>query len=73
MYGNQERSEIPLVTMEDGRDGRINTYYDAITGDRPLPADGAWGNATLELLLAIEESGKQRKEMYLEHQVPTID
>ena len=73
VYGDQERTEIPLVTYEDGRDGRVNTYYDAIVGDRPLPADGAWGNATLELLLAIEESGKQRKEMFLEHQTPTID
>ena len=73
VYGDRERTEIPLVTYEDGRDGRINTYYDAITGDRPLPADGAWGNATLELLLAIEESGKQRKEMFLEHQTPTVD
>ena len=51
-------SEIKLgVKGEDGRDGRVNTFYDAIVRDRPLPADGAWGMATLEVLLAIEESG----------------
>ncbi len=73
VYGDTERTEIPLVTMEDGRDGRINTFYDAVAGDRPLPADARWGNATLELLLAIEESGRQRREMFLEHQTPTVD
>ena len=73
VYGDTERTEIPLVTMEDGRDGRINTFYDAAAGDRPLPADARWGNATLELLLAIEESGRQRREMFLEHQTPTVD
>ena len=73
VYGDTERTEIPLVTMADGRDGRINTFYDAVAGDRPLPADARWGNATLELLLAIEESGRQRREMFLEHQTPTVD
>src|SRR5206468_1007452 len=58
---------------EDGRDGRVNTFYDAIVRDRPLPADGAWGMATLEVLLAIEKSGRTRKEASLRHQVPTID
>lgn len=74
VYGDEELREIKLgVKGEDGRDGRINTYYDAIVGDRPLPADGAWGMATLEVILAIEESGKTRKEAQLRHQVPTID
>ena len=73
VYGNKERAEIPLVTVEDGRDGRLNTFYDAIVTGRPLPADARWGNATLELLLAIEQSGEQRKEMFLEHQTPTVD
>ena len=73
VYGNKERSEIPLVTVEDGRDGRLNTFYDAIVTDRPLPANARWGNATIELLLAIEQSGEQRKEMFLEHQTPTVD
>jgi phthalate 4,5-cis-dihydrodiol dehydrogenase len=74
VYGDDELHEIKLgVKGEDGRDGRINTFYDAIVRDRPLPADGAWGMATLEVLLAIEESGSTRKEAFLRHQVPTID
>ena len=73
VYGDEERTDIPLVTMEDGRDGRVNTFHDAIVSGRPLPADGRWGNATLELLLAVEESGRQRREIFLQHQTPTVD
>jgi len=74
VYGDDEIYDIKLgVKGQDGRDGRINTFYDAIVSDRPLPADGAWGLATLEVLLAIEESGRTRKEVFLRHQVPTID
>ena len=74
VYGDDELYEIKLgVKGEDGRDGRINTFYDAIVHDRPLPADGAWGLATLEVLLAIEESGRTHKEVFLKHQVATID
>src|ERR671924_462464 len=74
VYGDDELHEIKLgVKGEDGRDGRIKTFYDAIVRGRPLPADGAWGMATLEVLLAIEESGRTRREAFLRHQVPTID
>jgi len=74
VYGDDELYEIKLgVKGEDGRDGRINTFYDAIVRGRPLPADGAWGMATLEVILAIEESGRTRKEALLQHQLPTID
>jgi phthalate 4,5-cis-dihydrodiol dehydrogenase len=74
VYGDYEIYEIKLgVKGKDGRDGRINTFYDAIVRDRPLLADGAWGMATLEVLLAIEESGRTRKEVFLKHQVSTID
>jgi len=74
VYGDDELYEIKLgVNGEDGRDGRINTFYDAIVGGRALPADGAWGMATLEVILAIEESARTRKEVFLRHQVATID
>ena len=74
VYSDDELYEIKLGRKgQDGRDGRINTFYDAIIRGRPLPGDGAWGMATLEVLLAIEESGRTRKEAFLRHQVPTID
>ena len=74
VYGDDELHEIKLgVKGQDGRDGRINTFYDAIVRGRSLPADGAWGMATLEVILAIEESNRTRKEAFLRYQVPTID
>jgi predicted dehydrogenase len=74
VYGDKELYEIKLgIKGEDGRDGRINSFYDAIVRGRRLPADGAWGMATLEVILAIEESAKTRKEVFLRHQVATID
>jgi phthalate 4,5-cis-dihydrodiol dehydrogenase len=74
VYADDDLYEIRLgVKGEDGRDGRINTFYDAIVRNRPLPADGTWGMATLEVLLAIEESSRVRRDVLLQHQVPTID
>ncbi len=74
VYGDEEVKEINLgVKGEDGRDGRINSFYDAIVQHRPLPADGAWGMATLEVLLAIEQSSKKRSDVTLNHQTPTVD
>lgn len=74
VYGDDGLHEIKLGAKgEDGRDGRINTFYDAIVRGRPLPADGAWGMATLEVILAIEESAKTRKEVFLRRQVSTIE
>src|SRR4030095_12667411 len=73
VYGDDGLHEIKLgVKGKDGRDGRINTFYDAIVRDRPLLADGAWGMATLEVILAIEESARTRKEVFLRRQDSTI-
>ena len=74
VYGDEEIREIPLgVKGQDGRDARLNSYYEALAHDRPLPADGRWGMATLEVLLAVEESGRKRAEVFLSHQTPTVD
>jgi phthalate 4,5-cis-dihydrodiol dehydrogenase len=68
VYGDDKQWEIPLVTREDGRDFRLNAFHEAITTGRPLQCDGAWGRATVEVLLAIEQSGRERREVVLERQ-----
>jgi phthalate 4,5-cis-dihydrodiol dehydrogenase len=73
VYGDEKQWEIPMVTREDGRDFRLNVFHDAIVTGRPLEADGRWGRATVEVLLAIDQSGRERKEIRLEHQVPYVD
>ena len=38
---------------------------------QPVFHDGRWGEATLEVCLAMLESAQERKEIFLSHQVPS--
>jgi phthalate 4,5-cis-dihydrodiol dehydrogenase len=71
--GDGEQREIPLLQEGDGRDGRLETFYRAIAEGRPLAADGRWGKATQEVLVAMERSSATRREILLEHQTPYVD
>ncbi len=74
VYGNDGRSEIPVPHSHmEGRNRRIDDFYEAIVDGRPLRADGPWSKATLELIMAIEESSEQRQEIVLSHQTPYLD
>jgi phthalate 4,5-cis-dihydrodiol dehydrogenase len=68
VYGDEKQWEIPLVTKEDGRNFRLRAFYDAIESGRPLQCDVRWGRATVEMILAIDQSGKERREIMLEKQ-----
>jgi phthalate 4,5-cis-dihydrodiol dehydrogenase len=73
IYGEEEVREIAISDATDGRDGIINQFYDAVTtGKRPSNV-GRWGKATLEVLLALFQSGTERQEIFLSHQVATLD
>ena len=73
VYGEDEKREIPLPASPDGRDCIVDEVYRAVVhGHRPAN-DGNWGMATLEVLLALFQSGEERKEMFLSHQVATQD
>jgi len=71
--GDTEQWEIPLQDRGDGRDGRLTTFYRAITLGQPLPADGRWGKATQEVLVALEDSAAKRTEVMLKHQTAVVD
>ena len=51
------------------RRGELMELYNAVVLDKPIRHTGPWGMATLEVCLAIIESAKHRKEIYLKHQV----
>jgi phthalate 4,5-cis-dihydrodiol dehydrogenase len=70
VYGDEDTWEIPVNTERDGRHGIVDQLYEAIVNGRRPPADGHWGKATLEVLLAVLESARQRREIFLSHQVP---
>ena len=73
MYGDDKQWEIPLTMKEDGRDFRLNAFYDSIVDGKPMQCDARWGRATVEALLAIDQSGRERREIMLEHQVAYND
>jgi phthalate 4,5-cis-dihydrodiol dehydrogenase len=68
VYGDEKQWEIPLVTKEDGRDFRLRAFYDAVITGRPLQCDVRWGRATVEMIVAIADSGRERREVMLQHQ-----
>jgi phthalate 4,5-cis-dihydrodiol dehydrogenase len=71
IYGENERREITLSAGRRGREAEIEELYDSVVHGRPVFHDGRWGAATLEACLAMLESAKQRKEIFLAHQVPS--
>jgi phthalate 4,5-cis-dihydrodiol dehydrogenase len=73
IYGESEKKEIALPAGSRGREAEIEELYDAVIHGRPIFHDGRWGEATLEVCLAILESSRQRKEILLSHQVPSPD
>jgi predicted dehydrogenase len=71
VYGANERREITLPPGRRGREAEVEELYDAVVRGRPVFHDGRWGEATLEVCLAMLESAEQRKEIFLSHQVPS--
>jgi phthalate 4,5-cis-dihydrodiol dehydrogenase len=71
--GDTRQWEIAIDPGWDGRDGRLRNLYEAIVDRRPLIADGRWGKATQEVLIAVEESSEKRAEVMLSHQAAAVD
>ena len=70
IYGDEDRRDIPISTETDGRHGIVDQLYEAVVNGRRPSADGLWGKATLEVLLAVFASAQERREVFLSHQVP---
>jgi phthalate 4,5-cis-dihydrodiol dehydrogenase len=71
IYGETEKREISLEAGRRGREAEVEELYNAVVHNRPVFHDGRWGTATLEVCLAMLESAKERKEIFLSHQVPS--
>jgi phthalate 4,5-cis-dihydrodiol dehydrogenase len=70
IYGDEETRNMPMSTETDGRHGIVDQLYEAVVNGRQPSADGLWGKATLEVLLAVFASAQERREVFLAHQVP---
>jgi phthalate 4,5-cis-dihydrodiol dehydrogenase len=69
IYGEDGKREIPLPAGSRGREAEVEELYQAVINDRPVFHDGRWGQATLEVCLAMLESAAERREVFLKHQV----
>ncbi|MGH8057979.1 MAG: Gfo/Idh/MocA family oxidoreductase [Candidatus Entotheonellia bacterium] len=72
IYGDEDQREIPLSRETDGRHGIVNQLYEAVVNGRRPTTDGRWGKATVEVLLAVFASARERREVFLAHQVPLL-
>jgi phthalate 4,5-cis-dihydrodiol dehydrogenase len=73
IYDDEERRDIAISTETDGRHGIVDQLYEAVVNGRRPSADGLWGKATLEVLLAVFASAQERREVFLSHQVPATN
>ena len=69
VYDDNGVREIP-IEAEESELPEIKELITAIETGREAKDDGRWGLATLEVLCAIMQSGRERREIMLEHQVP---
>ena len=51
----------------------IAELYAAVEEGVPPAHGGSWGKANLEVCLAVLQSARERREVFLSHQVPTRD
>jgi len=68
LYTAEGCREIPCPAFLD-RGETLLRLVGAVNEHRPAPIDGRWGRATLEVLLAILQSSRDRREIPLAHQV----
>ena len=70
IYSDDNAWEVPISTETDGRHGIVTQLYEAVAHGRRPFADGRWGKATVEVVLAVLASARERREVLLAHQVP---
>lgn len=77
IYSDRGRNELDLRDLQrpepDPSGGLslaiLEELYESVVNDRPLYHDGAWGRATLEVVLALIASARERREIMLTRQV----
>jgi len=69
VYTDDGCEEIVCPAYTD-RAGDLKEIAEAITSGHKIFPDGRWGMATLEVILAILDSGRDHREITLTHQVP---
>jgi phthalate 4,5-cis-dihydrodiol dehydrogenase len=63
----------PLAQPSLPRIEVIDEFYEAVVRGRPAIHTGDWGLATMEVCIAIQQSARERKEIFLRHQIGVPD
>lgn len=71
IYDERGRSELACPDWHGPLKVELEDFHQAVTENRPVPHDGKWGKATLEVCLAIIQSSRDGREVSLTHQVPS--
>lgn len=70
VYDDNGRREVPLEGQRETGNSELKEMYRALREGGQIRHDGRWGMATLELIQAIMQSGRDRREIRLTHQCP---
>ena len=73
VYGDDATWEVPIAANPGSRTQDLDEMYQAVLDDHPVWHDGRWGTATMEVVLAIMQSARERREIPMSHQVPSPD
>jgi len=71
IYDEHGRSEVPCGSWDGPLKVELEDFYKAVSGNNPVPHDGRWGKATLEVCLGIIRSSRDGREVVLSYQVPS--
>jgi hypothetical protein len=67
LYQHGDRHQIPVADELRGA-AELEELYQAVRFQTPIVHDGRWGEATLEVCLAIHESARTTAEVFLSRQ-----
>ena len=73
VYDDEGLREEALPDEASSYSPELMELHEAITAGRPILHGGRWGEATLEVQLAMMESARERREVFLSRQVPVPD
>lgn len=75
VYADTEKYEVevPLREAVPDKMNVLDELYESVIRNKPVVHDGRWGKATMEVCLALLQSGKERREIFLSQQVPVKD
>ena len=71
--GRRWRDARTLRRPVDSTLDTCDELYDGVVHGKPMLHDGRWGMATIEVAEALLQSGAERREIMLAHQVPAND